>query len=424
MQAVILSAGYGRRLYPLTEDKPKSLIKVAGKELLLRHLQLLNENGIDEFIIVTNNMYKSKIEEFINRTPYNVKLVVNPEPERGNASSLYYARDFVKDTFVLVMSDHIYERSFVEEAVKGKGIIVDELARFVDHEESTKVLCVGGKVTDIGKNIERWNCYDTGFFVLDKKILEHLEWLMKEKRVVEMSELVRKAQIECTHVSGMFWMDIDTPEDIEKAKKILIERSVKGTGDGFVSRYLNRKISTKITEVVIDNLTPMKATFISFFIGLLSSVVALVFPPLGGIFYQISSILDGIDGEISRASLSTSKFGGWLDSILDRYVDFTFLTALAIHLSPSLHMLPVVLFAMFGSFMVSYSTERYKGEYGKDIYRTIGLMKFLPGKRDERIFFIMIMTILGYIWEMFIILAIITNLRVLATIIAVKVNDR
>ncbi len=420
MQAVILSAGYGRRLYPITDNKPKSLIKVAGKELLLRHLQLLNEHGVEEFIVVTNNMYEEQIRNFLRRFPYKVEVVVNPEPERGNASSLYCARDKIKDTFALVMSDHVYESVFIEEALKGKGIIVDELGRFVDIEESTKVLCVNGRVEDIGKDIDKWNCYDTGFFILDADIFETLERLMKEKRTVEMSELVKEHKLECTHVSGLFWMDIDTLADLERAKKLLIEKSVKGTGDGLVSRFINRRISVKITEALIDRLTPMQATFISFIVGIIASGIALIFPPLGGLVYQLSSILDGVDGEIARASLNTSKFGGWFDSILDRYVDFSFLLALGIYLSPPLWMWAIVMLATVGSVMVSYSTERYKGEFGENIYKTIEIMNYIPGKRDERIFFIMIMTILGYIEELFLILAIVTNLRVLATIFMVK----
>ncbi len=424
MQAVILSAGYGRRLYPLTENKPKSLIKVAGKELLLRHIQLLGDNGIDEFIIVTNGMYKEAVEEFISKFNYKTNIVVNPEPDRGNAYSLFCAKEFIKDKFILVMSDHIYEKAFVEEAVKGEGLIVDELGRFVNQDESTKVLCVGGRIIDIGKGINKWNCYDTGFFILKPSIFETLEQLIESRRTVEISELVKVQKLTCTHVSGLFWMDVDTPEDMEKAKKVLIQRSVKSTGDGFVSRYLNRKISTRITEIVIDNFTPIQMTFISFFIGILSSAIALVFPPLGGLFYQISSILDGIDGEIARASMNTSKFGGWLDSILDRYVDFSFLAALAFYLSPSLFMWLIILLAIFGSFMVSYSAERYKGEYKEDIYKVIKVMNYIPGKRDERIFFIMIMTLFGYIWEMFIILAIFTNLRILFTILVVRVYKK
>jgi len=77
---------------------------------------------------------------------------------------------------------------------------------------------------------------------------------------------------------------------------------------------------------------------------------------------------------------------------------------------------------MFGSFMVSYTTERYKGAFFSDFYKDF---KFnLPGKRDERIFITMVFCLLGLIVELFIILTIITHIRVLATLYVVTKNKK
>ncbi|RKX59815.1 MAG: CDP-alcohol phosphatidyltransferase, partial [Thermodesulfobacteriota bacterium] len=151
---------------------------------------------------------------------------------------------------------------------------------------------------------------------------------------------------------------------------------------------------------------------------ILSSVVAFFHLPAGGLVYQLSSIIDGVDGEIARLTLKESKFGGWLDSLLDRFVDFFFLLALA-HFVPY-SFWPVVAFAIIGSVMVSYSTERFKAAYSMDIYKEIPSLKYFIGKRDERIFLIMIFCLLKQIKLLFIILAILTNLRVFLTILLVK----
>jgi len=67
--------------------------------------------------------------------------------------------------------------------------------------------------------------------------------------------------------------------------------------------------------------------------------------------------------------------------------------------------------------MVSYTTERYKGAFFSDFYRDF---KFrFPGKRDERIFITMVMCILGLTYWLFIVLAVLTNVRVLATVYVV-----
>ena len=65
----------------------------------------------------------------------------NPHPERENGYSLYLAKDYVKGEFAVVMSDHLYEKAFIEEALKGRGLIVDKLGLYIDKSEATKVKC-------------------------------------------------------------------------------------------------------------------------------------------------------------------------------------------------------------------------------------------------------------------------------------------
>ncbi len=93
--------------------------------------------------------------------------------------------------------------------------------------------------------------------------------------------------------------------------------------------------------------------------------------------YQFSSILDGCDGEIARASLNMSKKGGYVDSILDRFVDFLFLAVIAL-LYPKTA--TVALFAVFGSVMVSYTSEKYKAEFGESIFGKFRVLNYIPGK--------------------------------------------
>ncbi len=412
--AVILCAGYGKRL---GKEIPKPLIKVAGREILYRTVILLKKTGVKNFILVVNPDNKEKIESFIRKLGVKYKIVLNTNPERENGYSLLLAKDFVKEeTFILTMGDHIYSEEFIREALNGKGIVVDYKPLYTDEEEATKVFCKNGKVEDIGKGIKRFNCYDTGFFLLNKHIFSVAEKLIKEKESLTLSEIVKQAQTDCYPVVGKFWTDIDTVEDIKKAEKNLLKLSIKSVGDGFISRTLNRRISLWVSERLINRITPNQATFIVFLIWVLSAIVALYSPALGGILYQLSSTLDGIDGEIARASMRTSKFGGWLDSVLDRYVDFLFLSVLALHLEPLGAMLVWVLLAIFGSLMVSYTTERYRGAYREDAYEAVKELNYLPGKRDERIFFTALMCLLGWFELLFIVLALVTNLRSLFTL--------
>ncbi len=413
MQAVILAAGVGKRMQPKFKKTPKGLIRVAGREIIYRTLSFLKQAGIDEFIIVTNAFCYPLYQEFFQKHHFSCQLVLNPHPERGNGYSLYLAKDFVKGRFVLTMSDHIYEKIFIKKAVKGEGLIMDRVGRFIDPNEATKVKVENGRIAAIGKQIKKWDGFDTGFFILTPEVFEAAEKVVAQKELVELSEIMQVARVKVTEVSGHFWMDVDTPQDLEKAKRALLHNAVKGTGDGLVSRFLNRKISTYISTYVADLATPNQITIYTFVFGLFSAFIALFWPAGGGVFYQISSILDGVDGEIARASLQESCFGGWFDSLLDRFVDFAFFLALGRFLP--LSSWPLIALTIFGMVMVSYSTERFKAAYQKDAYQEIPTLRYLIGKRDERIFLTMLFCLWGKIKFLFIFMALLTNLRVLLT---------
>ena len=422
MKAIVLCAGFGTRMGKTV----KPLLKVAGREILFRTLKLLQDNGIDEFIVVVNNENRKVIEDFLKKHNFKYRIVVNPHPEKGNGYTFYLAKDFVDDRFVLVMGDHVYDEEFVKVALNGDGLICDRNPLYVDIDEATKVSVKDGRIERIGKDLKEWCCVDTGFFILTKEVFRYAEEIL-DRDEIKLSDIMERAKIKVTEISGLFWMDVDTPEELKKANKLLVRRSYKGRGDGFVSRHINRKISLRLSELLVNRITPNQATLISFLVGIFSAILNLFSIPLAGLVYQISSILDGIDGEIARASLRTSKFGGWLDSVLDRYVDFLFLLTLSFVSSLNNLEWIVACFAMFGSFMVSYTTERYKGAFFSDFYSDFDFR--FPGKRDERIFLIFIFCLFSFLGKLVIVtllalIAVITNLRVVATIYLVYKNKR
>lgn len=97
-------------------------------------------------------------------------------------------------------------------------------------------------------------------------------------------------------------------------------------------------------------------------------------PIIGGILIQTSSIIDGSDGEIARATGKETFFGGFFDSVLDRYVDFAVITSMAYY---SLQLLPapwILLLAMTtvsGSFLVSYTAAKAETKTDLHFPRTI-----------------------------------------------------
>ena len=84
MRAILLAAGMGTRLRPLTIDTPKSLISVNGKPMLETQIQFLKEKGIDDIIVVTG--YLSEKFEYI-KEKYGVKLIHNDKYDIYNVFS-------------------------------------------------------------------------------------------------------------------------------------------------------------------------------------------------------------------------------------------------------------------------------------------------------------------------------------------------
>ncbi len=157
--------------------------------------------------------------------------------------------------------------------------------------------------------------------------------------------------------------------------------------DGIVSRFINRRISGAVTQLIIEKelpITPNLMTVISTIIGILGGIILPLLPPLGGTLVQLSSILDGVDGELARALNKQSKRGGFIDTVLDRVVD-----AIVVYGAWNTSFLPPLGLwaALTGSLLVSYIHSVIRQIFNVDAYE-LGVPKF--ASRDVRLFIIFI----------------------------------
>lgn len=108
--AIILAAGMATRFVPVSYEIPKGLIRVKGEPMIERQICQLRDAGINEIIVVVGYM----MEKFLYlRDKYNVKFVVNNEyAEKNTHSSIYAARDYLKNTLVLCADNYYPENMF------------------------------------------------------------------------------------------------------------------------------------------------------------------------------------------------------------------------------------------------------------------------------------------------------------------------
>ena len=183
--------------------------------------------------------------------------------------------------------------------------------------------------------------------------------------------------------------------------------------DGYISKYLNRKASEPIAQLLAKTkVTPNQITWAAFGIVLVS-FVSFVFGwnIIAGLLVQLSSIVDGIDGGVARLKGMSSTFGGFLDSVLDRYADILIVLGLILW-SLSHGTYPgtwiVGFIAIAGTTSISYTRARINSNQRHHFDKGFKSL----ASRDMRLFLIMLGAVTGQAYFCLIVIAALTNLVV------------
>jgi CDP-L-myo-inositol myo-inositolphosphotransferase len=183
--------------------------------------------------------------------------------------------------------------------------------------------------------------------------------------------------------------------------------------NGYVSRHINRKISEPLARLLAKTkVTPNQMTWAAFGIALMSFLSFILGQNIiAGLLVQLSSIVDGIDGSLARLKGMTSEFGGFLDSVLDRYADILIVLGLTLW-SLSHESYPGIWIAGFlaitGTICISYTRARVSPNH-RHLFDK-GLKSL--ASRDIRLFLIMLGAVIGQAYFCLITIAAITNLVV------------
>ncbi len=347
-QAVILAAGNGSRIQRFEGDIPKPLRKVCGLTLIKRSILNAKLAGISEIIIVVGYKGDEIIASLTHDHTIGVKLqfVTNSEWQKSNGVSLLKVKPYVRGDFLLMMADHIFDRRAIEKMIAFPShtevtLGIDRnLKEIFDQDDATKVRVESEKIIEIGKEIKNFNAFDTGLFVCSRSLLDCLEKIYHQKNDASLTEGVRdlaaSGNVNVCDISGYFWQDVDTKEALYHAENFLFHNLKKPT-DGWIAQNINRKISLQITRLLVrTNLSANHVTALVTLIGVLSGLFvatgryADIF--IGAILFNLASILDGCDGEISKLKLSSSKMGEWLDTLSDNFTYLVFLIGIVIGL--------------------------------------------------------------------------------------------
>ncbi len=235
MKAIILNSGEGKRMGDLTAEKPKCMVKLNKETILARQLRLLSNFGVTD-VVVTTGPFEEKLREHAEAvSDLNIEFIHNPEYDSTNyIYSLYLVDDKIEEDVLLLHGDLCFEGKVLNKLVDGGStalIDTDEDSPDKDFD----ALVEDGFVKSIGVDLESDDT--VGFMPFYHLLEEDLSrWMRSIEEFVDegklgvyaedaLNPLLKSGEVKLKGVdfSDSFCMEIDTQEDLHKAKEMLEE---------------------------------------------------------------------------------------------------------------------------------------------------------------------------------------------------------
>ena len=233
MKAVILASGVGERLQPLTNEIPKSLIKIGSKTIIERQVDSLSKFEIKD-IIITTGFFENKLKTFLKEKYTNLNLIYvnNPQYDTTNyIYSLWLAKDHLYDDIILIHGDLVFDEKLLKRLIEKKENVVLVNKNVKLPKKDFKALIEEEKVTKIGVDLFSENAYySIPMYKFSKKdFLAWMDEIEKEIKIgnvkIYVEDVFNKNSNKITLVPLYFnneiCMEIDTIEDLKRAKSLL-----------------------------------------------------------------------------------------------------------------------------------------------------------------------------------------------------------
>ncbi len=239
MKGVVLAAGKGERLQPLTLTRPKHLIKIGGQPILERGLRALKAAGVEEVLVVVN--YKADAIRDYFREGVNIGLkikYVEQQKVLGTGNAVSSVESFVQDDFLLVYGDLLFMTEALRKIIgvheKEKPPVTISVVSVENPEDYGVVELEDGDT--VNRIIEKpasgkapSNLANAGLYVFSAEIFEKIkrveasvrgEWEVTDA----ISMLAQESQVLAVEISKEDWFDIGRPWDLLEANRWVLSR--------------------------------------------------------------------------------------------------------------------------------------------------------------------------------------------------------
>jgi len=234
MKGLILAAGKGVRMRPLTLERPKVLIEVAGKPFLSHVIMRLKKAGIDEIGIIAGYK-KEMIADFLAEEGIDAVMIEQKE-QLGTGHAVLQAREWVKDdNFIVLMGDNLYSELDIKKLIRDDNFIY-MFAMASAHPERYGVVVKDGdflkEILEKPKNPPS-DLVNIGLYKFTPEIFAKLACAKRSERgEIELtdaiSELAKEGKVKVLEVEG-YWKEMSTFDDLKKTEEFLLDDGADNT---------------------------------------------------------------------------------------------------------------------------------------------------------------------------------------------------
>lgn len=246
LKAIILSAGEGFRMRPLTLTKPKTMLPVAGKPIIQYNIESLRDNGITDILLIVR--YKEEIVRnyFGDGSDFGVNISYKTQKDfLGTANAISYGEDFIDDSIIVLNGDIILDDEIIHEIIKKYNYLSPDTLMLLTEVEDPSAFGVveieNGNIKNIVEKPKREeapsNLVNAGIYIFNKDIFDKIrETEISERGEYEITDSV-SLQIEDNkkvigHKTSKDWIDVGRPWELIEVNEELIGKlktEIKGT---------------------------------------------------------------------------------------------------------------------------------------------------------------------------------------------------
>ena len=243
MKVVIMAGGKGTRLKEITKDEiPKPMVKVLGKTILEHQIDVLKKNDLKDIIIIVGYLGEKIKHYFKDGKDFGVNITYIDEHEPlGTAGSFYYVKNYVKEDFILLFGDIIFD-VYLKKMIDFHNMKKSYVTLFVhpnSHPYDSDIVLMDDDNKIIGfdskNNVRTYsydNCVNAGIYIISNKLIQKIDKLKKldlEKDI--LSKVIEKENV-FGYYSSEYVKDVGTVERIKKTsediqKNILEKKNLK-----------------------------------------------------------------------------------------------------------------------------------------------------------------------------------------------------